>query len=375
MARTETQLLKLALSAYEAASQPELWPDFLKRYMEAVSADMVILQVHDFKNQSSNILFGHGINSRFQNSYNDHFAKLNLWRRNGRARYSSGRINLAEELCPTALLEKSEFYNDFLRPLNGVYCMGAVIAVQGNCAPTLTSNRGREKPRFGEEERSVAQFLLPHLQRAWTVYQRLQLLSAGETAMDAVSLGIVFAAGDGTAIYCNRAAEEMLRAGDGLKLQGGALCSSSRKNNEELREMLHHAVSPNAVPGPKIVLIERPSLRRPYQLAAAPLRDRFNQFIGTPAPMAVVLISDPDRNPSANTDILAQVYKLTPKEAEMTARLSTGKSVEEAAEEMGITYETARTHLRRIFGKTGTSRQSELLLLIAKLPPGGSVDG
>jgi hypothetical protein len=49
MARTETQLLKLALSAYDAAAEPTLWPNFLKRYTEAVSGDMAVLQVHDFQ--------------------------------------------------------------------------------------------------------------------------------------------------------------------------------------------------------------------------------------------------------------------------------------------------------------------------------------
>ena len=55
-----------------------------------------------------------------------------------------------------------------------------------------------------------------------------------------------------------------------------------------------------------------------------------------------------------------QTYKLTRKEAMLAAKLSEGKSVEQAAEELAITYETARTHLRRIFSKTGTSRQAEL---------------
>jgi len=59
---------------------------------------------------------------------------------------------------------------------------------------------------------------------------------------------------------------------------------------------------------------------------------------------------------------------LTPKEAALTARLSEGKTIHQAAREMEMSYETARTHLRRIFDKTGTSRQSELLLLIANLP-------
>jgi DNA-binding CsgD family transcriptional regulator len=37
------------------------------------------------------------------------------------------------------------------------------------------------------------------------------------------------------------------------------------------------------------------------------------------------------------------------------------------AQELGMRYETARTHLRRIFEKTGTSRQTELVSLLARM--------
>jgi DNA-binding CsgD family transcriptional regulator len=87
-----------------------------------------------------------------------------------------------------------------------------------------------------------------------------------------------------------------------------------------------------------------------------------------PAPLAVVLITDPERQEPASADLMMQIFKLTPKEAALAAKLSEGKSVERAAEESAISYETARTHLRRIFSKTGTSRQAELLLMMARLP-------
>lgn len=81
---------------------------------------------------------------------------------------------------------------------------------------------------------------------------------------------------------------------------------------------------------------------------------------------------DAERQQTASTDLLIQLYRLTPKEAALAAKLSEGKSVEQAAEELAIRYETARTHLRRIFSKTGTSRQAELLLLMVRLPTAGS---
>jgi len=82
----------------------------------------------------------------------------------------------------------------------------------------------------------------------------------------------------------------------------------------------------------------------------------------------VALITDPERQPLASKDVLMQAYKLTRKEALLAAKLFEGKSLDQAAQELAITYETARTHLRRIFSKTGTSRQAQLILLIARHP-------
>lgn len=43
-----------------------------------------------------------------------------------------------------------------------------------------------------------------------------------------------------------------------------------------------------------------------------------------------------------------------------------GASVAEAAEQLKITEGTGRTRLKMIFQKTGTSRQAELILLLAR---------
>ncbi len=365
---SETELMRLALTAYEAAVEPALWPGFMQGFTQAVSADMAVLQIHDLGRHVSTILSDFGLSSPFTQSYNDHYSKQNVWRERGRALFAAGRVNLSEELCPRPLLERSEFYNDYLLRMGGVYSIGAVIKREENCAPTITALRGRRKHQFGEPERETALFLLPHLARAWTIQERLHLLSAGESVLDTLPVGVVFLAAGGSAVYWNRAAEDMFRANDGLSLRKGVLFSADRGANTQLRKAIDHALSPGRTPGPAAVSVPRASLRREYQILAAPLRTRLQQFAGMPIPVAVALMTDPERQRPAGVDHLIQMYKLTPREAALGAKLSEGKSVKRAAEELSISYETARTHLRRIFSKTGTSRQAELLLLMDQLP-------
>ena len=49
--------------------------------------------------------------------------------------------------------------------------------------------------------------------------------------------------------------------------------------------------------------------------------------------------------------------------------MANGETLREAASRLGITYNTARAHLRAIFAKTGTTRQAELLALVQTLVP------
>jgi DNA-binding CsgD family transcriptional regulator len=62
-----------------------------------------------------------------------------------------------------------------------------------------------------------------------------------------------------------------------------------------------------------------------------------------------------------STSMLRQLHGLTYAEAEIMGRLTVGARLAEIAEQLGISVETVRTHLKAIFTKTGTSRQAELV--------------
>jgi DNA-binding CsgD family transcriptional regulator len=68
-------------------------------------------------------------------------------------------------------------------------------------------------------------------------------------------------------------------------------------------------------------------------------------------------------------DALAALYELTPTEARVLLEIASGKNRAAAADALGIADSTVKTHLARIFEKTGTSEQAELAKLVASLTP------
>jgi DNA-binding CsgD family transcriptional regulator len=64
---------------------------------------------------------------------------------------------------------------------------------------------------------------------------------------------------------------------------------------------------------------------------------------------------------------VAEAYGLTPAETDLLARLVAGDDITGAGEALGIAKTTAKTHLARLFAKTGTNRQSMLVAQVNKL--------
>jgi DNA-binding CsgD family transcriptional regulator len=68
-------------------------------------------------------------------------------------------------------------------------------------------------------------------------------------------------------------------------------------------------------------------------------------------------------------DLLRCHFGLTPAEARLALHLVAGETLRSAEAKLSISYETARTHLKNIFGKTGTCRQAELVIAIVTALP------
>jgi DNA-binding CsgD family transcriptional regulator len=80
--------------------------------------------------------------------------------------------------------------------------------------------------------------------------------------------------------------------------------------------------------------------------------------------VAAVFIVEPERPAEIDADLLAAGFGLAPREAALAALFARGASLAEAATRLGIVIGTARWYLKRVFAKTDTHRQSELVRLV-----------
>jgi DNA-binding CsgD family transcriptional regulator len=85
--------------------------------------------------------------------------------------------------------------------------------------------------------------------------------------------------------------------------------------------------------------------------------------------LSIVLLADLKYRAEPNAVTLQQCFRLTPCEARLAGALATGVRLTEIAQRYGVEVGTIRAQLKSVFLKTGTRRQSELVSLLARLPP------
>ena len=89
----------------------------------------------------------------------------------------------------------------------------------------------------------------------------------------------------------------------------------------------------------------------------------------------IVFLYDMEEATALPAECLTQLFGLTPAEAGLALEVVRGGSSESMACRLGISVNTVNTHLRRIFDKTSTHRQADLLKLLLALSMVQLADG
>lgn len=116
--------------------------------------------------------------------------------------------------------------------------------------------------------------------------------------------------------------------------------------------------------------VKATDVREPLVIHVLPLRRNAHDiFSGADVLIAVTALSPSNLVPSPS--ILTGLFDLAPSEARLAIALTRGSSLRDFAAETGITFGTARKYLDRIYLKTGTHRQNELVSLLKGVQPLG----
>ena len=371
-------LLDLVGDIYAAIDRPALWDKALKGYASLMAADAVAFLVADYDEGRVGSFFAHNIPDGHIRDYEDYYNKKDVWTLKAyRNRWPAGEAQLTQEFFPEDELERTEFYNDFLRPAGFYRACGAFLTYDKGASSVLTALRSRRAGLYEPQELQLALRVTPHFQRAVQLHRALyDVRQAGAAAMevlDRLLLGVLFLDGRGRVVDANRAARRILERGDGLTADRQGTCrAASGAETPELRRLVQSAVATGEGRGTGaggVMRLTRSSGARPFGLLVSPIGDGCFD-LGARRAAAVILVFDPERRPEVPRAALARLYRLTGREADVTRALVAGFSLKEAAERLEISEGTARVYLKQVFQKTSTRRQSELMRLILLGPAG-----
>jgi DNA-binding CsgD family transcriptional regulator/PAS domain-containing protein len=375
---SEATLLRLVERIYDSALEPDRWPSFLELLAETLDGHIVNLAFTTVTRTASAMSAAARFDPDANRLYHEHFWRLDPWlnRAAERGLLVTGVIGLGSALVPPNEYEKTEFHNDFGKSF-GVWRGGvsAVILADSRLSALLNASQRPGGRTFDQDDVLLLRRLLPHLQRAFQLYERLsevtQAKSAVEDVIDRMPFGVVLLDGTGRVTFVNRAAKRVFDARDGLTLRNREVSAASTKQTTELHQAIAEALAAGRgqgvlTTGGGVLAVDRPSLKRPFQVLITPVHSRAPAvaFSG-PKPIAALFVSDVENETGTPGQMLRTFYGLTPAESRLASELLQHRTVEEAAETLDISLNTARSQLKRLFEKTGTRRQSELLRLLA----------
>ncbi|MCV7132304.1 helix-turn-helix transcriptional regulator [Mycobacterium hodleri] len=270
-----------------------------------------------------------------------------------------------------ALNPRSEFNCDWMRPHH--MDDGLFVRLTDGPQPTcfLVASPKQDDPFASPERVDLVNALVPHLQQALRTQEYLTgLVHSAQDAAEAVD-GMrhgVFVVGPSSAVtYANRAAEAIVAVGDGPVVRWGRIGLGLPSVDARLQRCIADALGGNdsqARHGNSL-LCPRTELR-PYVIHVVP-------FTSVPPdrrqPRALVIVVDPERQAEPHRDMLIRLFGLTRAEAEVALRVLRGDGLRPISDELTLSLATVKTHLQRVFAKTGTHRQAELVRLLLTVTP------
>ena len=282
-----------------------------------------------------------------------------------------GDVASATELVPRSEFMESRFYKEWAQP------QGWTQSVQANLDKSSTSfvylslwrNRSSGSANWPTMDR--LRLLASHLRRAMLVRQivdryRAEAATLGDT-LDGIGPGLFFVNADAHILESNASGRAMLEQGTLMRTLGGRLVLADRDAERALAEILCRFRSGNAGSSvrPASVLLSAHA-GEPFVAHVVPLIGGMRRSTGsTYTAVAAVFVQKASFELPSSREIIARTYKLTPTELRVLLAIVEVGGVPKVSEAMGVSVSTVKTHLRRLFAKTSTDRQADLVKLVA----------
>jgi DNA-binding CsgD family transcriptional regulator len=373
--KDEKAIHDLIGTIYLCGSGNAEWQVFLDQYAKLFPALKCALTGYDRSFAGVEVVCTSNFDLSFIEAYGAHYYKINEWKELILNSPPSPRVGWGHHAVPVSQLEKTEFYADWLRPQENIAT--GFTTMLFNEPDRIVNLAVNVNPKHIEEAEAAARFMPvigPHLQRSFDLYRQLMGRRIQEDSYQSVLnllVGAVFVVdARGKVRLSNEKGERLLAQERVVKGdRTGGLRFLHPGDHQAVMESVRTAATLAHPGGRRIIPLAADANRRYFALVTVlssrprePIM-RGSRFFAPPASVAVFVV-DSKELPRAEIDHIATALQITQAEARLARALLHDKSLQDFADESGISIHTVRVQLRSLLDKTDTSRQAQLVRLL-----------
>lgn len=369
---------------YESAWSTTQWSTVLNRIAEMTNCTIAHLYISDHRTRKVIESYCGGDERRISaahQAYIDHYGAIDP-RGAKSSSLSPGNWILCQEHFDERFVSRNEFYQDYLIP-NG-FRYGTGTSLLASSSVDVSFGLLDEAQAFSREKHlPLLNRITPHLQRSLKLGQRLQQLTGqielGSSFIDKLPQPVIICSSSAKVIYSNCAANMLLAVEHCISIEKQHLVCANASHQQKLLALIRGASSVNFS---TVRQCSRASKAEPGIMTTRSLRDGRNLHLSViPVPQShgvqadfamdqgALVLFDSRQGDFSNIEFwLTSLYRCSPAEVRIAKLLLDGQSPEEIGFSLDLKLPTVRTHLRNLFDKTGTSRQTSLVRLMTSLP-------
>jgi DNA-binding CsgD family transcriptional regulator len=363
-------LLSLIGGIYDSALNPVLWDAVLPRIGAFVGGSGGGLFAHHTSRTSASIYHQFGTDPNYRQLYLEKYMTMDPMF----GTYfvlDIGEVFSSSTIMPHPEFMQSRFYREWVQPQGWYDNIGVYLDRSAEGHAALVVFRNEREGIADEPARERMRLLVPHLRRAVLIGKLVEFKTAQAntfaSALDGLSASVLFVDSSGRITHANTAGAEMIANGDFLRASLGRLVANDPDVNRALREIFQAAETGDAAVGVKgvaVPLVARDGEK--YIAHVLPLSSgaRRSAGLGYTA-TAALFVQKAALATNSPLEVIARTYRLTPMELRILLGIVEVGGVPRVAETLGIGESTVKTHLKRLYEKTGTRRQAELVKLYA----------
>ena len=360
-------------SIYDAALDPALWTDALAKIAEFVGGQAGALGSKDMVSKFVNVDHHVGLDLQYMQMHSethgefDPLASVSL--------FDVGQVVSPPELMPHDDDCEGRCCQELARPQGRRDMAGAVRERPGKTCEFLSVVRSEANDTVDNGNDMVdhemhrrMSLVAPHARRAIligkTIDQKANEVATLANALDSLSAGVFLIEANGRIVHANAAGRGILGVDDFLRSIGGRLVARDTKINRTLQDILAGRGALEI--GSKGIALPLTAREGECHVAhVLPLAAAARRRAGAPRTVAAVFVCRATLETPSSADVIRRAYQLTPTELRVLLAIVNIGGIPEVASTLGVADTTIKTHVGRLFEKTGAGRQADLVKVVA----------